>query len=262
MGGARGGVLTTTFCCFRGVSQAAERRLWQVGCCTWKDLMLLDQPRLSSRKLASVRQQIREAQVAFAAGMADYFLNRLSGGSQLRVLPHFLEGVGYLDIETTGLGCRDRITVIGLLTQGRLASYVRGRDLEGFLAAVSGLSLLVTYNGTQFDLPRLRQEFGIDLAAPHIDLMYCLRALGVRGGAKSCERSLGFRERPDAGLSGVDAPDLWGSYQRYDDESALMRLVRYNAEDVLALEHMALRAYNIETIGMPNAPRLKATPRL
>jgi uncharacterized protein YprB with RNaseH-like and TPR domain len=85
----------------------------------------------------------------------------------------------YLDIETTGLSPEEgRITVIGIhLVDGDSQSFVQlvGDDItaESLLAALEGVSLLHTYNGSRFDLPFINSCLGVDLEGlfPHNDLI-------------------------------------------------------------------------------------------
>jgi uncharacterized protein YprB with RNaseH-like and TPR domain len=200
-------MLTGTFCCFRGVSASAERRLWEEGCSSWKALLITRPRAFSPGRLARVRRQVIDAQVALESGLADYFLNRLAPPDTIRVLPHFLSNVGYLDIETTGLRPSDRITTVALYGPQGIRSFVTGRNMVDFLREVKQLSLVVTYNGTAFDLPRIRREFGIDMVTPHLDLKPCLDALGYRRGLKACEVLLRMRQRGEPEMTGHEAAE-------------------------------------------------------
>jgi len=249
-------MLTASFCCFRGVSRSAERRLWESGCLSWRELLVVDPRVFSEGKLAGVRAQVREAQVALECGFADYFINRLGPPDTIRVLPHFMEGAVYLDIETTGLRSEDRVTTIALHGATGTHCYVRDRNFPDFLRELSRASLLVTYNGATFDLPRLRREFGIDLRTPHVDLRPCLQALGYRGGLKQCEEAMGYRRRPEESLTGEEAVALWGQYESNGNNESLSRLARYNVRDARALELLAVEAYNRVMSSCPMRVRL------
>jgi hypothetical protein len=235
---------------------SSERRLWGSGCLEWRELLVLDQPSLSTGKLEKVRMQIRQAEVALEAGLADWFLNRLRPPDTIRVLPHFREGAGYLDIETTGLGRRDYVTTVALSVGGRRRCYVRGRNLDELLRDLTDVSLLVTYNGASFDLPRLRSEFRIDLGIPHLDLRPCLEALGYKGGLKRCEELMGIGRSGDEVLTGRDAVELWERYRESGDEELLLRLLRYNLRDVLSLEVLAVKVFNLVAGSFPRPARL------
>jgi len=249
-------MLTATFCCFRGVSTSAERRLWEGSCLSWREMLILQPRAFSAAKLARVRQQVSEAQVALDCGFADYFLNRLDPPDTIRVLPHFLSNVAYLDIETTGLRSTDSITTIALHGPRGTRCFVRGRNLIDFLREARGLSFLVTYNGSTFDLPKIRREFGIDLGMPHLDLKPCLQALGYSGSLKRCEELLGIRRCAEEALTGREAVELWRLYEATGDEAVLLKLVRYNVRDALSLELLAIEVYNRVMVNHPACARL------
>jgi len=186
-------MLTATFSCFHGLSESAELRLWQRGVLSWKQFEDSRKDCFSVRKTAGVKQQIREARAALDAGLADWFLNRLKPGFRTRVYPHFIEGVRFLDIETTGLGINAEITTVAVYDGRRLSVFVEGINLHEFPGVLKGAGLLVTFNGQRFDLPMLRKRFKIDLAIPHIDLMPVVKAHGYHGGLKACERKMGLK---------------------------------------------------------------------
>lgn len=142
----------------------------------------------------------------------------------------------YLDIETTGLDFSQRITVIGIYLEadgeGRMVQLVGDGILPDALhAALEGVEVIYTYNGSRFDLPFIRARLGTDLAAQfHChDLMYDCWSQGLRGGLKKVEMRLGI-DRDSAGISGFDAVRLWYRYQR-GDKKALKILLDYNRDD-------------------------------
>jgi len=236
-------MLKATFCCFTGISAAAEQRLWQAGVYEWGRALKWPRPIFSPKKWDSLKDSIAEAAVVYEAGMLDYFLNRLSGVEKARVLPDVHGEIGYLDIETDGLGEHARITTIALHRAGKTRVFVRGRSFAEFLPMVASCGLLVTYNGVAFDLPRLRRHFKIDLGIPHLDLMHVLRAMGCRGGLKAAEKALGLERRYSNGTDGQEAVELWHYYEQLHDENALKRLMLYNAEDTLVLKELLSIAY-------------------
>ena len=84
----------------------------------------------------------------------------------------------------------DDVTVIGALGGGKLALFVNGINLDQFPAYVAQFPLLVTFNGSQFDVPFLRAHFPqARLDQAHIDLRFVLASLGYRGGLKAVEGS-------------------------------------------------------------------------
>src|SRR5262249_51543513 len=153
-----------------------------------------------------------------------------------RLFPDFRDRCAFLDIETTGLGGPgDYVTAVALYDGATVRHFVHGDNLADFPDALAPYGLLVTYNGSSFDLPFLERQFRCDIRQAHIDLRYVLKSLGVAGGLKNCEKRLGI-ERP--GLESVDgavAVLLWHEFQRRQDQQALETLLAYNAQDALNL---------------------------
>ena len=257
-------MLHHTFRHIPGIGERTERRLWHAGVTTWEHL--LDDPAhpVLRRPLRDrARFEVERSQRALARGDARYFTARLPHALRWRLYPAFAARVGYLDIETTGLGFAESIlTVVGLYTvdadggNGTPRVYVQGRNLDRFATDVADCTLLVTFNGAQFDLPFLRGKLGLPLDQAHIDLRYPLAALGYTGGLKKIETRLGLdRGGLLAKLDGWCAVVLWRYAQR-GEPSALDTLLRYNLEDVVHLPTLLATAYNaaVERLPFPVAP--------
>ena len=218
-------MLKASFCLFPGIGESAEQRLWQSGVSEWNHVLRWPKPIFSRVKWEKLKECIDEANTAYDAGLLDYFLNRLPGVHKARILPEGCGHVGYLDIETDGLGKGAQVTTIAFHCAGSTRVFVRGVDLSGFLSAVGGCKLLVTYNGSSFDLPCLRRLFQIDLGLPHLDLMHVLRGMGCRGGLKMAEKTLGVKRRYSEGIGGEDAVVLWKRYRQHQDHLHFLLLI-------------------------------------
>ena len=162
---------------------------------------------------------VRRSLDALAAGDVAFFQDMLPSRESWRLYTEFADRALFLDIETTGLtAAYDDVTVIGALGGGRLALFVRGVNLDRFPAYVAQFPLLVTFNGSLFDVPFLRAHFPIArLDQAHIDLRFVLASLGHRGGLKAIERRLGLaRDASIEGVDGFEAVWLWRCAERGD----------------------------------------------
>jgi hypothetical protein len=247
-------VLTRSFCCLEGLSPEAERRLWRTGCLAWDHLPLLAHRLFSARRTAALLAQLPLLRAALDGRAADFFLTRLPPGHRARVWPAFAAGTAFLDLETAGLGSRDPVTVAGMLLDGRLHQFVRGRNLEDFLRLWRRVEVLVTFNGAAFDVPRLLRCFGLTTVPPHIDLMTEGRPWGQTGTLKTIERRLGMERLPDEEGDGEQAAELWRRYAGRGDNEALARLLRYNARDVRSLPRLAENIWRRSLEGCPQPP--------
>lgn len=264
-------MLKQTFRHIQGIGERTERRLWKAGVTSWEHL--LDRPTLGClpRWLRDESCfEIERSLTALEKRDAQYFLTKLPHQLHWRLYPEFSERVAYLDIETTGLGAQEAmVTVVGIYDGERPQVYVHGQNLEQFVTDIDAFTLLVTYNGKQFDLPFLRTKLGIPLNQAHIDLRYPLAALGYKGGLKKIEKLMGL-ERPGlvSQLDGWCAVVLWRYHER-GERGALETLLHYNLEDVVHLPALLAKVYNtsiqqlpfpVEPVTLPDPPPIPFQP--
>jgi uncharacterized protein YprB with RNaseH-like and TPR domain len=184
---------------------------------------------------------VRNSVEALASDDVDFFKPLLPSREAWRLYSEFADRALFLDIETTGLsGDYDEITLIGALGNSELALFVNGVNLEQFPAYIERFPLLITFNGSQFDVPFLRANFpDARLDQAHIDLRFVLASLGHKGGLKAVENELGLHRDPAIqGVDGFEAVRLWHRYRR-GDKSALERLILYNLTDVANLVELS-----------------------
>ncbi len=170
--------------------------------------------------------------------MIQQTLPGLSNSSELHRLAGHFERAAFFDIETATEG---EITIVACLQGSRLATFVRGENLDDFLDFLDGVPLLVSYNGQQFDVPQVLAQFHLpELPCEHLDLRKVCRAHALTGGLKSIEKKLGIR-RPDdvLGLDGEDAMWMWRAWDRQKNAVSRMRLARYCGADVIGLRDIA-----------------------
>jgi uncharacterized protein YprB with RNaseH-like and TPR domain len=238
-------MLTRSFIHLQGVGSTTEARLWQRGAIDWEAfLRLKDGLGMARGKLAYWSDCIQESRGRLEKGDSRYFARTLAPRDQWRAYPEFKERVLYLDIETTGTGVGDEVTVIGVHDGREMRQYVRGINLARFPEEMSSCGLLVTFFGSGFDLPVLRRAFPeVRFDVLHIDLCYALKRLGYSGGLKHVETALGIRrDQGTAGLNGWDAVRLWHEYRRGNGHS-LARLLAYNEADVVNMQPLMEIAY-------------------
>ncbi|MDP3182518.1 MAG: ribonuclease H-like domain-containing protein, partial [Desulfobaccales bacterium] len=213
---------------------------------TWEDFLGASRVAgLSRERLVRLRAGLQES----LARVADpaYFAPRLLAGEHWRLFRHFRPRAAYLDIETTGIVWPGLlVTVVGLYDGARFRQFVQGYNLEELPEALKAFDLLITYNGTQFDLPVLRAYFpNLRLPPVHLDLRFILARLGFRGGLKRIEPKFGIQRPPEVeGMDGYAAVLLWERYQR-GDRTALDLLLEYNRQDVVNLEVLMEGAFNL-----------------
>ena len=225
--------IENSFIPVKGVGETTERRLWEAGVTTWDEF---EGDVVGDRNAERIHRFVDTARERLRESDARYFREAFPSGCHWRCYEDFRDATCFLDIETTGLDQRrDEVTVVSCHRGGDTTTLVAGRDLtaDRLQRELDAANLLVTFNGKRFDVPFMEASFGVSVEAPHVDLMYPCRNLGLTGGLKAIEREVGIdRDRPD--LSGEDAVRLWREYER-GDERALETLVSYNRDDTANL---------------------------
>lgn len=228
-----------------GVGPSTERRFWASGIEDWDTALSSRPPRgVSPRRWDELRDLIEESHRRLKRGHYQYFAERLAPGYHWRAWPEFSDLAAYLDIETTDAGPSASLTLVGVYDGVRVHQFLAGENLKDLPEFLERFAMIVTFNGSTFDLPILRRQFRrLELGQLHFDVRFGLQRLGIHGGLKKIEAQLGLaRDKDIAGLSGEDAVRLWWEYQA-GDEKALDLLLRYNAADVVNLERLANYAY-------------------
>lgn len=260
-------MLKNTFCHIPGISPAVEQRLWSSGIDCWDAALKASSVTLPRRSPAALSEHLHESLAHLENSNPQHFAASLKTNQHWRLFPEFRHTIAYLDIETTGLGYGDAITTIVIYDGQRIRHYVQGDNLSDFKRDIQAYSTVVTYNGKSFDVPFIERFFHIKMNHAHIDLMHILRSLGYRGGLKGCERQLGLDRKELADVDGFFAVLLWHEFKRKNNQRALETLLAYNATDVVNLEALIVKAYNLKLRETPfynshqiDAPNLPAIP--
>ena len=240
-------MLKHTFIHIDGIGETKEQNLWKNNILTHQDAIQTKHfPSHQLNKIIETKQKLEERD-------ALYLHTNIPSKERWRMFGEFHDSVAYIDIETTGLyGFDDIITTIALYDGKSIKHYVYGQNLNDFKNDIKTYKLLVTYNGTNFDLPFIRNFLGISIDYAHIDLRYILASLGYSGGLKGCEKKLGLsRNNILENIDGSFAVWLWKYYIKNKDDKALHTLLSYNIEDVLSLEKLMIISYNEKVYNLP-----------
>src|SRR5208337_96372 len=266
-------MLKHTFVHLPGIGLKTERSLWQKGIHSWEFFhdeqgwMLTP---FGRQKYESLRNGLEESRARLCALDPAYFADTLAPQQLWRLFADFRQCTAYLDIETTGLGGPyDHITTAALYDGREVFYYIHGDNLDLFARDLEKYKILITYNGACFDLPFIRNYFGIAVDQVHIDLRYLLSSLGYRGGLKGCENRLGLDRAELDGVDGWFAVLLWHEYRKTGNKKALETLLAYNIADTVNLENLMVQAFNMKLdetpffdlkISLPCPPTLPFEP--
>lgn len=227
------------------IGSQCERTLRLEGCCCWDDLMNARRPLAGLDVFAwdEVCRAAEQSQHAVQADDAAYFTTRLPPLEQWRVLAHWFDQASYFDIETNGLEADSIVTLVCCFHGGVPLRFMADENLDDFLELLERVTLLVSFNGASFDVPRVLGRFHIpELPCAHVDLRWLCHHAGWRGGLKKIERALGLRRPPDLdGLGGAEAVCLWQAWHERGDTQAKRTLERYCSADTVMLKLLAGR---------------------
>lgn len=155
----------------------------------------------------------------------------------------------FLDIETSFYG---EITVVGIYYPPDEVIQLVGDEVNrtSIARALDKADIVLTYNGSRFDLPVIRRRTGLDISRlwTHRDLMLDCWKCGLKGGLKRIEELLGIK-RASKGVDGWMAMKLWHSWERCGDREALEKLLEYNRDDVVNLELLERKLQEIARPG-------------
>jgi uncharacterized protein YprB with RNaseH-like and TPR domain/predicted nuclease with RNAse H fold len=241
-------VLDQTFIHIPGIGQGTERQLWQAGITSWDGFSdFFTRPAAISPALRRrLETYIPQSIEAVGRRDAGFFARLARLGEAWRLFPEFAGECVFLDIETTGLSpVFDTVTMVGLFDGHRYEVFIDGQNLQDLPDRLKKYSVVVTFNGSGFDLRFLKLAFkNLQLPPIHIDLRWVTRRLGYRGGLKAIEREFGIsRDHSVADIDGYDATVLWSRHLR-GDGAALQQLITYNTEDVVHLKAIMEMAYD------------------
>jgi uncharacterized protein YprB with RNaseH-like and TPR domain len=257
-------MLRRTFQLIPGVGPWKEKDLWARGIQTWDDFP--ETGVVLGQKLdGPARQRLHLAREALARRDLKGLAAMVPPREHWRLYPEFARDALYFDIETDG--AQDQVpTVVGLFDDRGLRVFIHGRNMDELPEAMAERRLWVTFNGSCFDVPVLRQYFGKRFPTPdaHIDLRFVCRRLGMGGGLKELEDKLGLARPPHMkGVNGWDAVLLWRAYLARGDVEALRFLVEYNLYDSFQLRSLLDKAYNraLDELNMDSEPRVPVFER-
>lgn len=225
-------MLRSCFTFLDGIGPRLEQKFRDAGILNWKDFLAAERvPGVSAQRKAYYDRELTRAERALKDGDVGFFADVLPQREAWRLYAHFKDLCCFLDCEVDGDG---RVIVATVFDRFECKTLVKSVNFgkKEFEMALGPCKLLVTYNGSAFDIPKLERELGITIAVPHIDLKPLCQRLGFVGGLKDIEQQVGI-ERP-LHLRGHPA-DAWKALWASGDKEWLDLVIQYNEEDTVNL---------------------------
>ncbi|MGQ3683962.1 MAG: ribonuclease H-like domain-containing protein [Candidatus Loosdrechtia sp.] len=229
-------MLSCTFLHLKGISPKKEEAIWRSGIASWDDFESSQPKQFPLFK--SMGEQMGSLLCASKKALEKedvcFFSRFLPNREHYRIALAFPEKTLFLDIETTGLSkYYNTITVVGWSLCNEYGVFIKGNSDKALRSSILKAKIIITFNGSLFDLPFLRKEFP-DLPVPlcHIDLRFFAKRAGLSGGQKEIEKLLEIkRPKNISHVEGKTAVFLWNKYC-CGDISALKQLIAYNHADI------------------------------
>lgn len=217
-------------------------QLHEAGVRSWSDIVSSGE-QLPIGRCGSLVEECQRCLDALSAKDVRYFVDRFAPLDKWRIVAEFLDETSFFDIETMGLEHNSPITVIACWHRGELSTFVEHENLDDFLHLLDDVTLLASFNGGSFDVPRVLDTFHIPaLPCPHLDLRWPCYHKGFKGSLKSITSRLGFARPVDLqDADGELAIHLWNRWTLDRDHAARELLLRYCASDVVLLMMLAHR---------------------
>ena len=225
-----------------GISPAKEAKLRSEGLQDWNELLSRTRVQLDlfRKRGSELSCAVEASERALANGDIEFFKERLPKREFYRIAASFPERCVFLDIESTGLSkYYDQVTLVGWSVGSRYEVLIDPTDTSQLERELRDRPVVITFNGTLFDLPFLTNRFKTDWSsAAHVDLRYLAKRVGLIGGQKKIEVTIGFaRGAPLEGISGAEAVGLWFDYKE-GDLNSLRKLIRYNHTDIEGMKFL------------------------
>lgn len=237
-------MIRQSFVLLEGIKARTEQNIWMQGVKTWDDFLKRGNIKgISAKRKIYHNLQLLNAKKALFSLDSSYFLNRLPNAEAWRLYDFFREEALFLDIEVSGVKCHDYITVFGLFDGFDTKIMIKSFNLDYKLLKreLSRYKLIVTFNGSSFDIPFIRKRYPDLLPnVPNFDVMSVICRAGFSGGLKEIEKSLGIRRNPliERFCSG-DPYRLYRMYKATGDDYYLKLLIEYNEDDLVNLKKIA-----------------------
>jgi uncharacterized protein len=123
-------VLTATFQHAQGIGQTIEKRLWDSGILHWDDALATPSLPIPRARREILLPLLEQSRTALEENDFGFFARTLPQREHWRTAPHFMDRIGFLDIETNGGFEPDDITLIGVYDGMRAASTCRDATLR------------------------------------------------------------------------------------------------------------------------------------
>lgn len=217
------------------ISHKTEKNIWKQGIKNWNDFIAASKIKgISKKRKEKFNLQLLEARQRLLQDDTEYFASLFPSNEHWRLYQQFKDEAIFLDIE-------GNISVIGMFDGYETKTMVRGFNFDKKLLEneISKHKMVITFNGSSFDLPAIKRYFDFNFKIPHIDLRFVCQKIGLTGGLEQIERKIGVKRKEETFKDEIDIAFLWRRWRMTGERKYLDLLVQYNEEDIVNLKPIA-----------------------
>jgi len=152
-----------------------------------------------------------------------------------------------IDVEATKWN--GPISIIGVYKpkEGEIdyTAFVKGENLtlDNLKQAFAHCKLLITFNGTNYDVPEIKKQFPgvIPENTPVIDLYLLAKKLDLDTGLKTLEQTFKIFRKEEVENKRKTSTKMWRKYEKTGNKKFLDNLIEYNRQDTINLYPLAER---------------------
>ena len=225
-------MIQKSFIFLKGISYNKEKSLYKQGIRSWNSFLETQKIKgISKEKKIILDKELIEAKHNLYTENTSYFSGVLPQKENYRLYPLFQDETLFLDIE---IDSKRNIILIGLFNGFKTKFMIKGFNLykDILKKELENYKLIVTFNGSSFDLPLIEKQLDLPITLPHIDLKHLCNKVGLKGSLKEIELILNLK-RPKHLLG--HPVDAWKAAHASQDDRYLKALLNYNEEDLVNL---------------------------
>jgi len=233
-------MIRNSFIFLEKVGKKKEQSIWRQGIKDWQDFLKAEKIKgISQQKKYYYNRKIQESQQALLDEKAEYFTSIFPQVEMWRLYDYFKDEAGFLDIEVNSKG---KVILVGISNYYSTNIFIKGVNLEKPILQkeLSKFKIIITFNGSAFDLPKLKKQLNINIKIPHIDLKPLCVNLNLKGGLKEVEKILNLKRPPHLNGNPIT---LWKAFHASGDREYLDLLIDYNKEDIENLKGIITVVY-------------------
>ena len=225
-------MIEKSFIFLPGIGTKKEKSINKQGIKSWNSFLKAKKVNgISDKKKDLLNKEIEQAKQKLYGDELSYFLKNLPQKENYRLYEFFKDEVVFLDIEVDS---NRNIIIIGLFDGFESKFLVKGVNLyrDILKKELEKYRLIVTFNGSSFDLPLIEKKLNLPITLSHIDLKHLCRNVGLKGSLKEIETQLNLKRPTHLFGHPVDA---WKAAHASGDDRYIKATLNYNEEDLVNL---------------------------